>query len=58
MLKTSYYADYVQLCASLVQKQRDQREEKEQTYRERYYAYYGKYPPVKQPTTPQPISNK
>jgi hypothetical protein len=60
MLKTSYYADYVQLCATLVQKQRDQREEKEQTYRERYYAYYGKYPPVKQqqPTTPQPISNK
>lgn len=57
MLKTSYYADYVQLCATLVQKQRDQREEKEQTYRERYYAYYGKYPPVKQQPT-QPISNK
>ncbi len=57
MFKTSYYADYVQLCATLVQKQRDQREEKEQSYRERYYAYYGKYPPVKQQPT-QPISNK
>jgi hypothetical protein len=76
MLKTSYYAEYVQLlskaekqellrfhgegklCATLVQKQLDKREEKEKTYRERYYAYYGKYPSVKQPTTPQPTSNK
>jgi hypothetical protein len=77
MMKTSYYADYVQilskaekqellrfhgegqLCANLVQKQRVQREEREQTYRERYYAFYGQYPHVKQQQTKsQPTSNK
>ncbi len=59
MMKTSYYADYVQLCANLVQKQQEQREEKEQTYRERYYAFYGQYPHVKQQQTKsQPTSNK